>query len=224
MHVALVMIEALVEPDRTSTNLIYFDSISPKPPLDQFPNELAPQYTVSFSFKNALITDSPVTQSICLPVTTPPSQNLEIVSASVAMSLYARAADYSSTSLRDRALWIELSDSLQGPRDRYFAQVLRNLVDPLLSSLRQTVPATDNPPLPINPEPVRVIVPGQANDRAGLGAMQALLPSDSPRHWCLPPVCGRVLTSVLRLLHVLAARRTLRRRQARPVVHRPRAI
>lgn len=175
-----------MEPDRSSTDIIYFDSISPKPPPDQFPNQLAPQYTVSFSFKSALIAD-PVTQSIRLPVTTPPSQNLEIISASAAMSLYAHAADYPSTSLRDWALWIELSDSLQGPRDRYFAHVLRNLADPLLSSPRQTVPATDNPPLPINPEPVRVIVPGQANDRAGLGAMQALLPSDSPRHWSLPP-------------------------------------
>jgi hypothetical protein len=82
-----------------------------------------------------------------------------------------RTADYSSTLLWDQALWIELIDPPQDPRDRCFARVLRDVPDSLLSSLGQIVPATGNLPLPINPETVHVIVPRKTNDRAGLGAM-----------------------------------------------------
>src|SRR5262249_23472929 len=43
------------------------------------------------------------------------------------------------------------------------------------------------PPLPIDPEPVRVIVPNQSDDGAGLTAMQRLIRSpQSPRHYLLP--------------------------------------
>jgi hypothetical protein len=42
------------------------------------------------------------------------------------------------------------------------------------------------PPLPIDPELIRVVVPDQPQDRAGLDAMQRLIPSDSPRHFLVP--------------------------------------
>ena len=42
------------------------------------------------------------------------------------------------------------------------------------------------PPLPVDPEWVRVIRPGQSDDRAGLDAMQPLLPTASPTHFLLP--------------------------------------
>jgi hypothetical protein len=137
----------------------YFDSINPKLPPDQLPNELTPQYAVSFSFKNALTSDPPVARSIRLPVIILPLQNLEIVSASVPTFPCTRAADYSSTSLWDRTLWIKLIDPPQDPRDRCFARVLGNVPDPLSSNLEQTVPATDNPPLHIKPETVHTIMP-----------------------------------------------------------------
>lgn len=46
------------------------------------------------------------------------------------------------------------------------------------------------PPLPIDPELIRVIVPGQSDDRAGLDAMQQLIPSSSPVHFMLPLPIG----------------------------------
>jgi hypothetical protein len=48
------------------------------------------------------------------------------------------------------------------------------------------------PPLSIDPELIRTIVPGQSDDRAGLDAMQALTPSSSPRHFMLPLPPGLV--------------------------------
>jgi hypothetical protein len=40
--------------------------------------------------------------------------------------------------------------------------------------------------MPIDPELVRVIIPGQSDDRAGLDAMQQLIPSQSLRHFLVP--------------------------------------
>jgi hypothetical protein len=52
------------------------------------------------------------------------------------------------------------------------------------------------PPLPISPEFIRVIRPGQSDDRAGLAAMQRLLPTNSPRHFLVPLPPGREQTSL----------------------------
>jgi hypothetical protein len=51
------------------------------------------------------------------------------------------------------------------------------------------------PPLPISPEYIRVIRPGQSDDRAGLGAMQRLIPTTSARHFLLPLPPGLEQTS-----------------------------
>ena len=47
------------------------------------------------------------------------------------------------------------------------------------------VVAVAEPPLPVDPDPIRVITPGQSDDQAGRGAMQELIPTDSPRHFLL---------------------------------------
>jgi hypothetical protein len=178
--------DALTQPDRTQTDLIFFDAIDPKPPLGTFPQELAPTYTISCTFNNAVTSDSPLSLSILLPITTPPAQTPQIVSAGLAMSPYTRATDYSSTTIRTKALWIELASPPTDPRDRYFARVLRNVPDPLLSRKPLNIATTADPPLAIDPELVRKIVQSQADDLAGLNAMQPLIPSDSPLHWSLP--------------------------------------
>jgi hypothetical protein len=50
-----------------------------------------------------------------------------------------------------------------------------------------TAPDPSEPPLPIDPELTRVVVPEQPADSAGLDAMQQLVPSDtSQRHFVLP--------------------------------------
>jgi hypothetical protein len=41
-------------------------------------------------------------------------------------------------------------------------------------------------PLPVDPEPIRRIVQGQGDDRAGRDSMQMLLPTTSPIHYLLP--------------------------------------
>src|SRR5205814_1720647 len=38
----------------------------------------------------------------------------------------------------------------------------------------------------VDPEPIRVITPMESDDRAGLDAMQELIPSNSPRHFLVP--------------------------------------
>ena len=102
----------------------------------------------------------------------------KIVSAGIALSPYQRSADYASTGARNRALWIELEAPPADPRDRFFARVLCNAPDPLLSSRGETVTETADLPLPIDPEWARVIV--HSNDhlwRAGHHSRSAIMKS-----------------------------------------------
>jgi hypothetical protein len=178
--------DALAAPDRSQTDLIFIDAIEPKPAPGTFPQELTPTYRVTANLQGAPTVDPPLSLAIRLPVTTPPSQVPRVVSAGVALSPYQRSAAYSTTGTRRRALWIELDSLPADPRDRYFARVLRNAPDPLMSGAGENVPEIADPPLAIDPEWVRVIVQNQADDRAGADAMQPLIPSDSPLHWALP--------------------------------------
>jgi hypothetical protein len=178
--------DALTAPERSQTDLIFIDAIEPKPAPGSFPQELTPTYTVTANLQGAPARDPPLSLAIHLPVTTPPNQVPRIVSAGIALSPYQRSADYSSTTTRRRALWIELDSPSADPRDRYFARVLRHAPDPLISQAGEAVPEVADPPLAIDPEWVRVIVQNQADDRAGVDAMEPMIPSDSPLHWALP--------------------------------------
>jgi len=179
--------DAIVDPDRTQTDLIFFDAIEGKPAAGAFPTTLNPNYTVSWTFVTGPQAEPPLSLTMTLPVTTPPTQVPEIVSAGIAMSPYVRSDDYSTTAVREKVLWVELASVPLNPQDRFFARVLRNAPDPLLTGVTTTsVPGPREPGLPIDPEPVRKIVQGQGDDRAGLSAMQPLIPSDSGLHWSLP--------------------------------------
>jgi hypothetical protein len=84
-------------------------------------------------------------------------------------------------------LWLEFSQPIQDPDDLYFGRVLAHSVDPMLTRiLPQSPPAPDEPPLPVDPELIRVIIAGQSDDGAGLDAMQPLIASDSPTIFGLP--------------------------------------
>ena len=179
--------DAIVDPDRTQTDLIFFDALEGKPAAGAFPATLDPKYTVSWTFVTGPQAEPPISLTMTLPVTTPPTQVPQIVSAGIAMSPYVRSVDYSTTAVRERVLWIELASRPLNPQDRFFARVLRNAPDPLLTGVTTTsVPGPRDSDLPIDPEPVRKIVQGQADDRSGLSAMQPLIPSDSALHWGLP--------------------------------------
>ena len=178
--------EAFSKPERGQTDLVFFDAIDPKPQPGAFPAELHPQYRIDASFEGMPAHDAELQLNIDLPITSPPSQRPQLASAGIAMSPYVRSADYSLTESRRRGLWLEFHRPPDDPNDQYFARVLRNAPDPLLSNLGDDVTPIAEPPLAVDPEWIRVIVQGQSDDRAGLDAMQELIGSDSSLHFMLP--------------------------------------
>jgi hypothetical protein len=122
-------------------------------------------------------------------MTTPPSQVPRLTSAGIALSPYVRSADYSSTEQRRRVLWLEFDRPPENPHDLYFCRILAYAPDPLLVGTLRDPDEDAEPPLPVDPEPIRTIVPGQSDDRAGFTAMRPLVPSDSSVHFMLqlPP-------------------------------------
>jgi hypothetical protein len=68
----------------------------------------------------------------------------------------------------------------EDPNDTYFARVLSNAPDPLLARVSEELLAFDpvDPPLPIDSEKIRSIIPGTVEDFAGLGAMQEMVQGD----------------------------------------------
>jgi hypothetical protein len=77
-------------------------------------------------------------------------------------------------------LWVEFDGAPSDPMDRYFGRILANAPDPV-AVFPNTPPAEiREAPLPIDPEPVRVILPGQPSDENGLNAMQRLIPDSDP--------------------------------------------
>lgn len=175
---------AMTDADRARTRFIFFDAVEPKPRDGELPAELDLSWTASAALRGAATVDPPLVLTCRLPIATRPSQVPRIVSAGLALSPYTRSAHYASTNPRRSAIWIEFEEPPANPRDSYFARVLCHGPDPLLSD--RELPAPDEPELAIDPEPSRIITPGQADDRAGLQAMTRLIPSASPVHYLLP--------------------------------------
>lgn len=177
--------------DRSSTDLLFLDAIDPKPQPGKFPEEIIAQYTVSARFKDPAADPVEVfSGSIRLPIAAPPSQVARLRSAGIALSPYVHDETYSSTEPRRKLLWLEFEDPVADPGDAYFARVLAHAPDPILTSEEPSPPpGRKEPPLNIDPELIRSIIPNQSTDRSGLGAMQRLIPakSDTPvRHFLLP--------------------------------------
>jgi hypothetical protein len=179
---ASTLADPAVQADRSGTRVVFFDAINPNPAPDAFPAELSPDYTVTAAFEAVAAQTLPL--QITLPITMPPRQTPKIVATGLAESSYAAASDYSSTSPRDRFLWIEFDQVIADQEDCYFGRVLAYGPDPLLAY--ELAPTPDpkgmladavEPPLPVDPEPVRVIFPGQASDECGLDAMTQLIPA-----------------------------------------------
>jgi hypothetical protein len=182
-------------PDRSGTNLIFFDAVDPKPAAGQFPAELNLTYTVTPVFASAAAQQDPQLQlQLPLPIAARPLQTPQLASAGIALSPYAPAPDYSTTAPRQRGLWLEFTEPMADPDDIYFARVLAYAPDQMLTGAPFAGPSGVNPPpeppLPIDPELIRTIVPGQSDDHAGLDAMQPLVRSSSPRHFMLPLPTG----------------------------------
>ncbi|MEO7854052.1 MAG: hypothetical protein ABIR94_17635, partial [Rubrivivax sp.] len=179
---------------RQFTDVVFLDALDPKPrigpqPQDgEFPDELNVSYELQVAFASPLVTaPAPVALPMLrLPVTTPPSQSARLVSAGIALSPYVAADDYSSTSTRQRMLWLEFEQAVIDPRDRYFVRVLAHAPDPLLTD--EVVDETEpEPPLPIDAEWVRLVRPGQPSDDSGAQAMSNMgLTAEEGRHFLVP--------------------------------------
>lgn len=181
---------ALTNPDRDHTTLIFIDAVEPKPANDGFPDVLELSYELVPYFKDENIPKSDNwSADLSLPVTTPPSQVPKIVSAGVALSPYQYDEGYANTTPRRKYLWLEFAEPIANPQDGLFARVLANSPDPLLAqgNRGELYIAPEEPALPIDPELMRVVSPGQSDDLAGIGAMQQMQKaSDSDLHYILP--------------------------------------
>ncbi|MCA0237099.1 MAG: hypothetical protein LCH81_12010 [Bacteroidetes bacterium] len=187
-----INIQALSNADRSQTFLCFLDAVEPKstdPTL--FPDEIMVEYRIEPRFKEEnpeLTVDAPLSLSLLLPITTPPAQMPNIVSAGMAMSRYQRDPSYANTEARQRYLWVEFEKPLDNPRDAYFGRITAYAPDPLLAEWTEDwMKPRQEPPLAIEPEPIRIISPGHSDNQSGLNAMQQLIPATgSKRHFLVP--------------------------------------
>jgi hypothetical protein len=185
------------EDRRAHTRLVFLDAVDPAPPPNAFPAKPTPEWRIEPRLRGFSATQDAAlarTDAIDLPVAAPPRQVPTLISAGIALSPYEADPAYSSTIVRAKALWFELDAPLADPNDSLYARVLAYGPDPLLSGgiTHRLVPAPDfalgpttwfdyvqstlpappaPPPLAIDPEPMRVIVPLQPEDTSGLDAM-----------------------------------------------------
>jgi hypothetical protein len=203
---------------RAGTRLVFIDAVDPQPAPNAFPALKTPEWVVEPRLRDLPAAHNAAlarTLSIRLPVAVPPRQTPKLVAAGVALSPYQRDPEYSSTAPRERVLWFEFDEPVLDPNDALFARITAYGPDPLLSGAitRLLVPAPDTPigpttwfdvvesllptpPAPpalaIDPEPMRVIVPGQPIDSSGLDAMLEMeaslpgVPAKPSRHFIVP--------------------------------------
>jgi hypothetical protein len=212
---------ALLGPDvpdddrRAQTRVVFFDAIDPRPPVDAFPTNPTPRWVIEPRLRGLSGAALARATEIRLPIAVPPRQMPKLLSAGIALSPYQRDPEYSETSQRQRVLWFELDSPPLDPNDAVYARVLAYGPDPLLSgvlthllaptpdvpvggttwfdAVRKLLPTPPDPPsLPIDPEPMRVILPGQPEDSSGLDAMVRMveaspLPGEKQsRHFLVP--------------------------------------
>ena len=174
------------DPQRAFSQLVFIDAIDPKPQPGQFPTELTVTYEISALLRDGLPAPAPLQMAVLLPVTTPPVQVPQLVSAGIALSPHLATADYAATAQRQRMLWLEFDGPPADPQDAYFVRVLACAADPLLTD--EDVPETKpEPALPLDPEWLRMVATGQPRDDNGLQAMQPLLqPAHSGAQYLIP--------------------------------------
>ena len=179
---------AAQDPDRNQTDLVIFDAFDPKPEVGVPLGEPELSYSLRAVVSDpATGTEEPRQWQMTLPITTPPSQVPKIVSAGFAFSDYTPEDNYSVTKERQRRLFLELDGAPLDAQDAYFVRVLAYGPDPMLIAHGTELPSPAEPPLPVDPEPLRSVRLNQTNDRAGLSAMEPLIRSaESPRHYLVP--------------------------------------
>jgi hypothetical protein len=184
-----ISINALQNPGRNDTTLVFIDAVEPKND-PKFPDLIELEYTIETRFRagHASQKDAALVLQLELPVTNIPGQLPKIASAGLALSPYRRNEKYSDTETRRRYLWVEFEEPVLDPDDLYFARVLAYAPDQLLSNNHpELLVPPDEPTLPIDTEYIRIITPDQPDDDAGINAMQPMEKAvDSDKHYLLP--------------------------------------
>lgn len=186
MHAVTLLIGEEDSPDRDSSRFVFVDAFQPPLGTDGKPYEVQVEYFVTAQFENGEILE--VNCQNDLPITTPPRQIPKVVSAGIALSPYVIGDGYTSTGERRKMLWLEFAEPPVDDRDTYFVRVLNQTADPmLLQNYQPLAEPAGYEQWSLDPELVRAISPGQADDFAGLTAMQRLIPAqDSNRHFIVP--------------------------------------
>jgi hypothetical protein len=179
---------ALRDADRETTTIIWIDAFDPKPgPPPDFPHEIDTTYSLRPRFRtDPESADPPLDWNLRLPITTPPRQCPKLVSAGWAFGPYTIGDRYSSTGERERRLYLQFDGPPADEHDLYFARVLARSPDPMLIDRATLLPDPPEPPLPIDPEQIRAIVPDQPADFAGYNSMTPLIPGASPDCYLVP--------------------------------------
>ncbi|MBL4678782.1 MAG: hypothetical protein JKY70_21705 [Mucilaginibacter sp.] len=177
---------------REYTKIIFIDVLDPLPEAGKLPNTILAQYQITPKFKLEGVqnAESFETRNILLPATINPHQIPKVIGAGIALSPYVRNDKYSYTEARKRFLWLEFENAPDDSRDQIFARQLAYAPDQLLSNNQPSLfEIKEEPPLPVDPEYIRVITPDSAHDHAGLKAMQKMEKStDDGRHFYLLPL------------------------------------
>ncbi|MBB1284625.1 hypothetical protein HRH25_09595 [Flavisolibacter sp. BT320] len=181
---------------REETKLIFIDAVDPKPFGGHLPDTLAVQYTIRPQLRKKedntlpLQDDDFTTPILNLPTTVNPHSIPQLIGAGIALSPYVRNKNYSATEPRRRYLWLEFEKLPDDSRDALFARVLAYAPDQLLSNNHPSLyEISEEPPLPVDPEYIRVFTPDSAQHHAGLNAMQKMEKStDTDRHFYLLPL------------------------------------
>ncbi|MDQ3022601.1 MAG: hypothetical protein M3R36_18860 [Bacteroidota bacterium] len=172
-------INSLTGAQRDHTMLIFLDAFDPKKKNNVFPEEIFLSYRLVPNLKQGMGNVPGVNPvAVHLPVTIIPQQVPELISAGIALSPYIKDEEkYTYTDTRQKFLWLEMKESLKDPNDNYYVRVTANAPDPMLclvdDSIMFNIP--QEPPLNVNPEKIRIIIPGMDNDFAGMGAMQEMI-------------------------------------------------
>ncbi len=184
--------------NRNETILVFIDAIEPKAGLLKldgsgelrFPDELEVEYSIKAKFKKDHGNNPALMQPqlLTLPTTVNPAQVPKLASVGLAFSPYVINGKYESTDTRQRYLWVELTEPIKDSNDTLYCRKLAYAPDQLISNNDfELFAAPEEPPLPIDPEYIRVITPNQSDDLAGLSAMQVLTKSsDSDVHYLMP--------------------------------------
>ena len=181
---------------REETRIIFIDAVDPKPFGGHLPDTLAVQYTIRPQLRKKEDDTVPAndgdftTQILNLPTTVNPHSIPRLIGAGIALSPYVRNTRYSATEPRRRYLWLEFEKEPDDKRDLLFARVLAYAPDQLLSNNHPSLyEIPEEPPLPVDPEYIRVFTPDSAQNHFGLNAMQKMEKStDTDRHFYLLPL------------------------------------